>query len=125
PSQAGPWVSGDPGEFATSLNIRVTSRKVASRRMRDWTASSVASRAGGRGFEPQRPTVPDPGRPVDATRGEPMAVGPEGQADDASVVAAEGGHLLAGRRVPEFDHPVGAGRGDPFPIGAEGDLMNA
>ena len=69
--------------------------------------------------------VPDAGRPVDAARGEAVAVGAEGQADDASVVAAEGEQLLARRRVPEFDRPVEAGRGDPSPVGAEGNLIDA
>src|SRR5262249_17771804 len=65
--------------------------------------------------------LPDARRLTFAHRGEAQAVGAEGDAVNASVMAAEGGRGQVGRRVPEFERPVEAGRGEPAAVRTERD----
>src|SRR3954453_11486497 len=70
-----------------------------------WTVSTDRAELGWPrpGLIVRRPRIPDAGRPVDAARGEALAIGAEGHAEDAGGMAAEGEDLLARDRVPELD----------------------
>ena len=68
----------------------------------------------------QRSGVPDPDGPIDARRGQPVAVGAEGQAEDVVDVAAQREDLLPGRGVPELDGLIQARRREAAAVGAEG-----
>src|SRR5262249_19741721 len=70
----------------------------------------------------ERPGIPDSDGPVEAARGEQVAIRTECDADHSLSVAADGEDLLAANRVPELDRAIIAGRGDPPPIGAEGHV---
>ena len=61
--------------------------------------------------------APDPGRIVDAPRGDLAAVAADGQADDAAGMAAERQDGLARPQVPELDGPVVAGGGQAPAVG--------
>ena len=64
--------------------------------------------------------VPDPDGLIDARRGELVAVGAEGHAEDVVDVAAQREDLLPGRRVPELDGLIQARGREAAAVGAEG-----
>ena len=71
-----------------------------------------------------RPGVPDLHGAVRVGRSEAVAVGAEGNAEDALAVAFECKHFLAAVHVPELDGPIPTGRGQPPAIRAEDDAAH-
>src|SRR5262249_51630472 len=65
--------------------------------------------------------VPDPHRPVNASRRQALAVRAEGHSIDRTGMALEGQQLLAGRAVPDLCRLVLAGRRQPLAVRAERD----
>src|SRR5690348_14257451 len=90
-------------------------RSFAGRRCRvDGYASADVSSA------PHRRNIEEPDGPVIAPRGEPPAVGREGQGPDHAVMSPEDGTRPARVQVPEQDRPVAPGHGKGLAVGGEG-----
>ena len=67
----------------------------------------------------ERRRVPDPGRGIEAPRGDPVSIRTEGQTHHTGRVTEKGEDFPPGRHVPQLDRPIGAGRSQATTIRAE------
>ena len=128
-------MDGGPGRKRSGLPLQTSHTRTvpsvpAEARLRPsvgWKATSVTApvcprrvRYSGARLPLHGGGVPDPDGLIDARRGELVAVGAEGHAEDVVDVAAQREDFLPGRRVPELDGLIQARGREAAAVGAEG-----